>query len=246
MKRTNTTLNLAAVAASALALTGLSANAATTVWNVNVGAATGPAGGNEITTTDNYVGAATENTANSTWNGVSGTGSTTLADSTGDNSAGVTLSFTQTNLGFGQQGGTIGDEVFKSWMKDNNNDYVVTFGNLSATATYSLVVYSGWLFGPEALVVTGLGVPFTINSPKLDGAVLPSGLAEDTNSANVPGNFNYARFDGLAADGSNDLAFTVSANDAAVNGFQLVQVPEPSAAALLGLSGLALLRRRRK
>lgn len=242
-------INLTAVAASTLALTGLSANAAT-VWNVNIG--------NEDLT--GYQGAATENTAGSTWNPVTTTASTTLADSTGDNSAGVTISMATTDvIGFSTTGETTGDQIFKSWMKDNgNNDpYSVTFGGLSAATTYDLVIYSGWYWGPEGVHVaqtagTGLAGTFIINSLDMgpDPHALETGLAEDTNPLDVAGDTNYARFNGLVPDGSGNITldFLLAGDrDAPINGFQLIDtIPEPSSAALLGLGSLALLRRRRK
>lgn len=113
------------------------------------------------------------------------------------------------------------------------------------------------LFGPEAVPITqtagtGLTGTFRLNSPAMGaGNPLATGLAQDTNPANVAGNFNYARFNGLMADGSGNITLNfgisqANANDFAINGFQLVQqVPEPSSALLGGLGLLALLRRRR-
>ncbi|MDG0994338.1 MAG: PEP-CTERM sorting domain-containing protein [Akkermansiaceae bacterium] len=251
------TSNLAAVAASALALTGLSANAAT-VWNVNVGNEVDTS--HEITTADDYVGAATENTANSTWNPISSTVSTTLADSTGDSSAGVTIGMSS-GVDFGVTVQIEGDEVFKTWMKDAGNDesYSVTFGGLSTSpgTSYDLVIYSGWIWGPEGVHTaqsegTGLAGTFVINSLAMGpGNFFASGgLGEDSNAADVAGNTNYARFNGLAADGSGNLTFDFNLGgdlDAPINGFQLIEtVPEPSTTALLGLGGLALILRRRK
>ena len=82
------------------------------------------------------------------------------------------------------------------------------------------------------------------------GNPLATGLAQDTNPANAAGNFNYARFNGLMADGSGNITLTFGinqewANDFPINGFQLINtVPEPSAPLLGGLGMLALLRRR--
>ncbi|MCH7228953.1 PEP-CTERM sorting domain-containing protein [Haloferula sp. A504] len=249
--------------ASGFALTVMTAGGAT-VWNVNVGNTVNST--HQITTTDNYVGAATENTANSVWNGITGSTTVTLADSTGSTSAGVTFTVTPaagSAVNFSNNSGTVGDEIFKSWIKDggtngsNNDPYEVTFAGLTTAAgtTYSLVVYSGWVFGPDNVPISqtaGSGLTGTFNLNSLDmeaGNPLATGLAPDTNAADAAGNFNYARFDGLTADGSGNLTFSFggpSGVDAPINGFQLVQVPEPSASALVGGLGLlALLRRRR-
>ncbi len=246
--------------ASLFALTILTAGGAT-VWNVNVGNTVNST--HQITTTDNYVGAATENTANSVWNGITGSTTVTLADSTGSTSAGVTFTVTAaagSAVNFSNTSSTVGDEIFLSWMKDggangpNNDPYSVTFGGLETAAgiSYSLVVYSGWVFGPDNVPISqtaGSGLTGTFNLNSLDmeaGNPLATGLARDTNAADSAGDFNYARFDGLTADGGGNLTFRIEAVNAPINGFQLVQVPEPSAPALLGgLGMLALLRRRR-
>jgi hypothetical protein len=243
--------------ASAFAFTPLSATAAT-VWNVNVGGGIEPGDAYEITTADNYLGAATENTANSVWNAIESSTTTTLADSTGSTSAGVSFTIAPTNgsdVQFQAQGATVGDEIFISYIKDNGNDdpFDVTFGNLSTAAgtSYSLVVYSGWRFGADNVPITqtaGSGLTGTFNLNSLDmeaGNPLATGLARDTDPANTAGDFNYARFDGLTADGSGNLTFRMGGVDAPVNGFQLVQVPEPSSLVLGTLGLLALLRRRR-
>ena len=252
------TARLTALAGLALAGTSASATTVTTVWNVNIGAEN----------INGYQGAATENpVAGSTWNAVTTAASTTLNDSSGVNTAGVTISMAHAvgagdpdvaDIYFGTTSDTTGDQIFKSWVKDDNNQdaVTVTFGGLSGSATYDLVVYSGWRFGPEALQVeqsagTGLDGLFIINSLDMQGShPLSSGLAEDTNAADVAGDTNYARFNGLVADGSNNLAFDfllAGDRDAPINGFQLIEtIPEPSTTALLGLGGLALILRRRK
>ncbi len=84
----------AAVALAAVALTNTPAHAGP-VWNVNFT--------NQITTTENFVGAATENTANSTWNKIGGAANSlpvtgmALADSTGVTTAGVTINLSAVN-----------------------------------------------------------------------------------------------------------------------------------------------------
>jgi hypothetical protein len=68
-----------------------------------------------------------------------------------------------------------------------------------------------------------------------------------TNSLS-PTEGNYVQFDGLTGtDFVVRIAGAPGVHGAALNGFQIVQtiVPEPASFALLGISGLALLRRRR-
>ena len=173
----NTPWAAAALAVTALPLAIPSAHAAT-VWNVNIGSGIGAGQGSEITTSDNYVVAATENTSSSTWNAVQSTTAVTLKDSTGSTGAGVTIDISN-DVDFGAQGLTVGDEIFKSWVKDgpggagtNSDPWTVTFGGLSTTQIYDIVVYSGWLFGPEAVPITqtagtGLTGTFRLNSPAM-------------------------------------------------------------------------------
>jgi hypothetical protein len=216
---------------AALALASTAAHAAPTVWNVNVGNDSINTA-NQITTTDNFVGAAVENTANSTWNAVSSTATSTLADSTGNSGAAVTFTITPaagSAIDFGQANQATGAEIFTTWIKDNgNNDrFTITFGNLTPSDTYALVIYSDWVWGPNGVPVeqtagSGLTGIFFINSP----AGNPNApLLEDTNPANVAsGNSNYARFNGLTADGSNNLTFSMGGVDGPINGFQLVKI----------------------
>ena len=62
-------------------------------------------------------------------------------------------------------------------------------------------------------------------------------------------NTNYVRFTGVVPDGSGVISGTFNdfepANNAAFNGIQIVEIPEPAGLSLGGLTGLLLLRRRR-
>ena len=240
-----------------------------TVWNVNLGdsAAIG-AGARVITTADNYVGAAAENTANSTWNAISvtnnavtTTGAVALSTSTGTVST-VTLSISGglNNLNSGSNTLTTGDEIFYTWFKVNGNvgPMTVTFAGLptlGAGESYALVVYSDWFFPTGGnmpitqTVGTGLTGTFNLNRSNDAGNGLVGPLLEDTDPANVAATastqFNFARLNGLTPSVGNELAFSMTPGNSAVNGFQLILVPEPSAALLGGLGLLTLLRRRR-
>jgi hypothetical protein len=235
-----TILPLAAFAG--LALTVGSADAAT-VWNVNVGT--------EIDSTDNFVGAAAENTVSSTWNSIASSDVTGMAldDSTGDDAAGVTLDFATVRAGGGAIYGTYaagGLEIFDTYAGAGGVTVDFTLKGLDNSATYDLIIYSDWKWGNrnypvEQTTGSGLSGTYTINSTG------PGSLVEDTDSGAGADHGNWVRITGLTADGG-ELAFTgANGADAAFSGFQLINtVPEPTTTALLGLGGLALILRRRK
>jgi hypothetical protein len=226
---------------------------ATTVWNVNIGS--------QIDESDNYIGAAAENTANSTWNSTTPTNfaGQTLADSTGSSAAGVTLAITSNTTsdnGYSNTALTTGDEIFIGWTKssDNSTPFNVIFGNLNPSATYDLVIYSDWFWdnGSSGLPVTqdiGTGLAGTIfvnRDANNDAKGLVGPLLEDTDPANVDvGKTNWYRISGLSADGNGDLGFDVGGVNGPLSGMQLIEVPEPSSLALLGLGSLLVARRRR-
>lgn len=190
-----------------------SVSAATVVWNINTGAASG---GNAITPGDNVIGAAPENTANSSWNNfASPQSATALVDSTGASSS-VSFSMSSPGGGLNSNGRTnVGSKIFSSWMKDdgNNNPVNISFSGLSndPTTSYSLLIYGVWQFGPEVVELsqtTGAGLTgaFLFNQPD-DNATL-TGFSQDTDPANVAGAFNYVRFDNLTPD-SGTIGFQI-------------------------------------
>ena len=250
-QKMKTSMSLAALAG--LTLAAGSANAAT-VYNVNFGTTSVtkgilPTQPNEITTGDNYVGAAPENTVNSTWTPIIGvvTG-LALNDSTGSTAAGVTLTVDSGGGGFDGYD-TVGDEIFSSYVGGSGLNRTITLGGLDGSATYDLIVYAAWHWGDVNTAVSqtvGSGMSGTIyvNGQDTD---ISAALAEDTDptdNASNPG--NWYRITGLTPTG-NQLAFNVVGGNDPFNGFQLINtVPEPSTTALLGLGGLALILRRRK
>jgi hypothetical protein len=254
MKRTrilNTPWAAAALAVTAVTLAHPSAHAAT-VWNANIG--------DHITTGDSFTGAAPENNGTKFWNSITPTNPFTsytmpLANSEGASSS-ATLTLTgAVDIGYtnGLWAGVSGPEIFSQWIKETTNSipFSMTIGGLGA-GTYDLVIYSDWYWpGANQLPVTltagsGLtGTAYLNNIPDGDfGTAAP--LTEDpafgSNDSTVG---NWMRITGLTPDGSGNLGFSMGGTNAAFNGFQLVQVPEPSAALLGGLGLLALLRRRR-
>jgi hypothetical protein len=221
-------VNQAATAASAPAsATTDTETVVSRVWNVNIG--------NEITTVDNFAGAAPENTVpNSFWNSVTAnpTG-LVLADAASSSSAGVTLTLTDglQAIAYGGYAPVTGIELFSTWLKssDNTTPYTMKIGGLSASKTYDLIIYSDWYWkGDETLPLTltagtGLSVTVTLDqiSTGTDGAV--PALVQDTNLAlDGATEGNWLRIKGLTPDANGNLAFLMGGTNAAFNGFQLV------------------------
>ena len=221
---------LSTAALAALALANTPAHA--TVWNVNIG--------NEITTSDNFAGAAAENTPNSFWNSVTiGTPTNqTLSDSTGaTTTATLTLAvpvrvppLTINPAGYAP---VTGIELFSTWLKssDNTTPYTMTIGGLSASKTYDLIIYSDWYWkGDEHFPVTqtvGSGLTGTVYLDQIstgtDGAV--PALVQDTNLAlDGATEGNWIRINGLTPDVNGTLGFSMGGRNSAFSGFQLVQV----------------------
>jgi hypothetical protein len=228
VRRALSTAALAALAALALANTPAHA----TVWNVNIG--------NEINTSDNFAGAAAENTPNSFWNSVTiGTPTNqTLSDSTGaTTTATLTLAvplrvppLTINPAGYAP---VTGLELFSTWIKtsDNTTPYNMTIGGLSASKTYDLIIYSDWYWkGDEHFPVTqtvGSGLTGTVYLDQIstgtDGAV--PALVQDTNLAlDGATEGNWIRINGLTPDVNGTLGFSIGGRNSAFSGFQLVQV----------------------
>lgn len=237
-----------------------------TVWNINIGN-TGAAAA-IIGTGDNFIGAATENTLNSTWNNLNvphnstqNFTSTNLVISTGAASTldfNITTAATQFNTGDNVL--AVGSaKIFRSWVKADGNTLpiTVTFSDLPTVGvgqSYSLVIYSDWFFGTASgvsnmpitqTVGTGLTGTFNFNRTIDTANDQVGALAQDSDPANVAATANFARLDGLTPSAGNELAFSMTPLNGPMNGFQLILVPEPSAALLGGLGFLALLRRRR-
>jgi hypothetical protein len=248
----NTPWAAAALAVTALTLSNPMAHAST-VWNVNLAGTTAAA--YSISTSDNYFGAATENTANSNWNNIQASGNgIALADSTGSNSAGVTLDLSALQganpinpYSPGVPG--TGDEIFNAYLSGGNVTSNMTIKNLPA-GTYDLIIYADWFWGGSVAypvtqtVGTGLAGTVYVNTPEVQ---IAGGLVQDTdlgNNGSIKG--NWMRINGLTPTGG-ELGFRLGdGTNGPYNGFQLVNtIPEPSSVLLGGLGVLALLRRRR-
>ena len=211
---------------SASATTDEANNTVFAVWNVNFGS--------QITPSDNYVGAAVENTQNSTWNSITSTpqAAMALADSTGSSAAGVTLDLTSSkNISTTNLNG--GDEIFFSYIGGAGATSDLTIKGLTMIKTYDLIIYSDWWWkNGDSYPVTqtaGTGLTSTIYINRIlsgtDG-IVPA-LTEDTNPADVTtgaGNIgNWYRIEGLIPDVNGHLAFHLGDGaNAPINGLQLL------------------------
>jgi autotransporter-associated beta strand protein len=215
--------------------------ATTTVWNVQFASSSAY----QITTAENFIGAATENTANSTWNRVASLPQTAmvLKKSDGANTA-ITLDFS---------GGTIGTQNLNSGAKIFNSRVgggttsTMTLKGLTLANSYDIVMYSDWWWkNGDSLPITqtvGSGLTGTFFLDRVltgtNGNVLA--LGQDTNPANVTsgaGNTgNWMRVNGLTPTLAGELAFRLTdGNNSPFNGFQLIATPLAPKADMLSLS----------
>ena len=232
-------LNQTSAAAPASATT----NTPPRVWNVNIGA--------QLTTSDNYLGAATENTTNSTWNSVVNPLPKTnlpLVDSTNATTP-VTLDISAVKSGvpvtvIGTRVPTTGDEIFHSYVGGDQVTSTITIKGLTVGRTYDLVVYSDWHWSGAALgfpmtQTAGSGLTATVwlnrNVTHASGSI--PALARDTNAANVStgaGNVgNWYRIAGLAPNSTGQLGFRFAdGNNEPLSGFQLIDTTPGGSAPL--------------
>jgi hypothetical protein len=215
----------AAAAVAALTLAIPSAHAAPTVWNVNIG--------NQVTTSDNFAGAAVENTMpNSFWNSVTTTPTGfALKDSTEATTTATLTMSAGAGLGFGNQTLNSGPEIFNSWTNGNSNSvFTMTLEGLDSSGTYDLIVYSDWWwnngdnFPVTQTVGTGLTGTVYLNHIKSGTNGTVPGLVQDIGLvANDGSQGNWIRITGLTPDASGILAFNMGGQNAALNGFQLIK-----------------------
>jgi hypothetical protein len=196
-----------------------------------------------------------------TWNTISTVGPTAIVDTGNAASGSLTLTFNNVNAdsttpGFGggafnsndtvgatapaflKNGGTpiasaIGDGLF---VNDEAGGDYITFSltGLALSTQYAFTVYGGR------------------NDANFVNNALIRDLANTTTLASY-GNRASATFN-LTSDALGALSFRFTENETVTNtstnstlvGMSVIQVPEPSSAALLGLGGIALILRRRK
>jgi hypothetical protein len=202
---------------------------ATTVWNVNFH--------NLINTSANFLGAAPENTTDSTWNRIGGSANSlpvtasALLTSTGEASP-VTMDLNAANFGGAARtntgGQTIpgGPVIFNGFIGGDLATSNLTLNGLDPARSYDLVIFSGWWWqnGDISLPVlqtigSGLGERIFVsryvhNNNTLNGQ--PFALREDTNPANVAApsfaeTTNWYRIKGLTPSAGGQLGFSIGA-----------------------------------
>jgi autotransporter-associated beta strand protein len=230
-----------ATAASAAASATTNAPPIYTVWNVQLASSSA----NQITTAENFIGAATENTTNSTWNRVASLPQTgmVLKKSDGVNT-GVTLDFSGGTIG--TQNLLNGPKIFNSRVGGGTTS-TMTLKGLTIANSYDIVMYSDWWWkGGDSLPITqtaGTGLVGTFHLNRVNsgtnGEVLAFG--QDTNPADVTsgaGNTgNWMRVNGLTPTLAGELAFRLTdGNNTPFNGFQLISTPIPPRADIFSMS----------
>lgn len=150
--------------------------------------------------------------------------------------------------------GTIGDSMMTNYA-DTTGNYTYTFGNLNAGvgAVYDVYIYSarGYTGNTGITQLDVNGESLFLTNDNMVGDYVETGYATQAEAEANLNSGNYVKFSNVSLD---TLVVSVSGlTDAtnggfigAVNGIQIVQVPEPSSTALLGLGGVALLLRRRR
>lgn len=111
----------------------------------------------------------------------------------------------------------------------------LSFTGLAASQTYDILFYSAR--GNNGSVATNIGVT--------TGTGTGASISDSLNNDSEVGLFSAT----TTASGELTLTYTVGGNSnqvGALNFMSITAVPEPSSTALLGLSGLALILRRRR
>ena len=148
---------------------------------------------------------------------------------------------------YGTPLGSTDAKLMSGWISMNTTDKDGTV-NISSIpyALYDLYIYSAHDRVDTTTRFTetnGAFSEFTIIED-----ITVASLAADpfvyNNAAGGPG--NYVRLPNMTADTLNIVFDNPNSNRAGFAGFQIVEIPEPSSAILFGLSGLALVMRRRR
>jgi hypothetical protein len=193
--------------------------------------------------------------AQQNWNNASGKSGNigALVDDTGAASGAAVVWQSDEEWSNGNAGNNADGKLLKGWIAEQ--DTPVSSSTIDVTAIpyaqYDLYFYLSHDRNYEDVRLTEANGAFPqFDAVENNPALNPVVWTEQTTSATTAG--NYVHFRGLTA---TDLSITLGAVDVsyngggssdrnAINGLQIVEVPEPSAL-LLGLVGLLFIRRRR-
>jgi hypothetical protein len=126
--------------------------------------------------------------------------------------------------------------LFDDFIFDNSGPFTMNLSGagISANTAYDLTFWA--FYGAQArdTTITAAGSTTGTTLGPIAFTNPPTSLADNSASGT------------FTSDGSGNLDFSFGAGRPALNGFTISAVPEPSATALLGFGGLALILRRRK
>ena len=219
---------LAAVVAAALTIGASAVTARATLIDVNYEA-------NVIST---MTGAAILGSSGDTWNNLGNIpANPTALEQVNGSSSGISLNTSATNYYYATGGSPAA--LMDGYIYSNNTTASFTISGLAANSSFQLVVYG-------AGNSSGQGDSFSYSGATgswANGVSTTTGTSRDITVAGADG-VNYVVFNGTTSTGS----FTITANHnstntyAMINGFQLETLaPEPTALAMFGSGGLALL-----
>ena len=174
----------------------------------------------------------------------------TLVDSTG---ASTTVAFT-TNFSEGRSGGSGNTPMFRSTLTDFGRGETRT---IEITGLDADGVYDIWLtsYRDSTAARERTFGRWTANNSTTSTSVQFIDNRSGRNGTTFVDGYNFILFESVVADGGGVISFTGKGMTTAegfdddyrlgLSGFQIEQVPEPSALALIALGGLVCLRRRR-
>lgn len=161
---------------------------------------------------------------------------------------GTTISWTSVNAWNTNNGTGSGDNKLMNGYIDNNAGGPVVTVDIAGVpyANYSVVAY----FGSDGNDRTGTigisgGDTFSYNTHSAQAGNFPDSYLQTTDTGAGNPDANFAVWENQTASDFT-LTLTRGSSNSGMHGLQIIQIPEPTSVALLGLGGLGLLLRRRR